>query len=315
MPERRSQPICPLCQDTAEATLNLPGSTGGYRAARRVLCQTCGTYDLTDMMATNLKNLPVESRYSLSAITRTASDDGQPIELTTASESLIQETPQPDALERVAILLRLLIARSGGTGKPVVLDARRDYPVAYVYGEAGLAPILGDMVREGLVEQALVEGAVHYRVTMTGHRWLAEYSKNSTRADSATGWPKADRAITEARQRLRDAQNAEQFQAVGLLCRETLISVAQAVYDTSRHGTLDGKEASGSDAKRMLEAVIATELGGRANEEARAHAKSAVQLAVALQHDRAADFRDAALCVEATAFVARIIAIVVGKEA
>jgi hypothetical protein len=30
----------------------------------------------------------------------------------------------------------------------------------------------------------------------------------------------------------------EQFQAVGLLCRETLISLAQAVYDAQLHPTL-----------------------------------------------------------------------------
>jgi hypothetical protein len=50
----------------------------------------------------------------------------------------------------------------------------------------------------------------------------------------------------------------------------------------------------------MLEAIFETELRGSSNEEARAHAKAAVRLALALQHKRFADFRTAALCAEGT---------------
>jgi len=46
---------------------------------------------------------------------------------------------------------------------------------------------------------------------------------------------------------------------------------------------LDGVAASDTDAKRMLEAVIAAELAGGANEETRSHAKAALRLALALQ--------------------------------
>jgi hypothetical protein len=43
---------------------------------------------------------------------------------------------------------------------------------------------------------------------------------------------------------------------------EALISVAQAVYVAERHPTLDGVAASNTDAKRMLEALIAVEFAG-----------------------------------------------------
>jgi hypothetical protein len=59
----------------------------------------------------------------------------------------------------------------------------------------------------------------------------------------------------------------------------------------------------------MLEAIIASELGGEAGEEARAHAKAAVRLALALQHKRTADFKTAALCAEAALSTVRIVAI------
>jgi hypothetical protein len=131
---------------------------------------------------------------------------------------------------------------------------------------------------------------------------------------SPTGWTRVDRAVGELRDRLADARTEEQFQAVGLLCREALISLAQAVYVAERHPCLDGTRASDSDAKRMLEAYIAAELAGGANEETRGHAKSALVLAVALQHRRTATFRDAAMCVEATTAVINIIAIMSGRR-
>lgn len=130
----------------------------------------------------------------------------------------------------------------------------------------------------------------------------------------ATGWTRVDRTIGEIRDRLASAKNEEHFQAVGLLCREGLISVAQAVYDRARHPPFDGVEPSSTDAKRMLEAYIVVELGGGANDEARKLARSALDLANVLQHRRTATFRDASLCVEATTTVVNVVAIVAGRR-
>lgn len=127
-----------------------------------------------------------------------------------------------------------------------------------------------------------------------------------------TGWEKVDRQLIEMRVRLDAAQTEEQFQAVGLLSREAMISGAQAVFDTSRHPVLDGLLTSDTDAKRMLEAIFAAELSGSANEEARTHARAAVKLALAPQHKRTADFRTAALCAEGTTSVINMLAIVAG---
>jgi len=85
-----------------------------------------------------------------------------------------------------------------------------------------------------------------------------------------------------------------------LFCREALISAAPAVYDAARHPPLDGDAPSTTDAKRMLESYIAVELAGGTNDEARKHARSALDLAAPLQHKRTASFRDAAMCIEAT---------------
>ncbi len=144
---------------------------------------------------------------------------------------------------------------------------------------------------------------------------LSEQIRTGHREESLpTGWPRVDRTVGEIRDRLAAAQTEEQFQAVGLLCREALISLAQAVYVRERHPPSDGVEPSQTDAKRMLSACIAAELPGAPNEETRKHARSALDLANVLQHRRTADFRMAALCVEATTSVINVIAIMAGQR-
>jgi hypothetical protein len=93
-----------------------------------------------------------------------------------------------------------------------------------------------------------------------------------------------------------------------------LISVAQEVYDPARHPPIDNVTPSDTDAKRMLEAIFEIELKGSTNDQARAHAKAAVNLALALQHKRTSDFRTAALCAEGTWSVVNMLAIVAGRR-
>ena len=73
-------------------------------------------------------------------------------------------------------------------------------------------------------------------------------------------------------------------------------------------------EASATDANRMLSAYVMQELKGSANEKQRRHAKAALGLAVELQHRRTAEFRQAALCAEATHSVVNLVAIVSGRR-
>ena len=129
-----------------------------------------------------------------------------------------------------------------------------------------------------------------------------------------TGWARVDRTIKEAAVRLSHARNEEQFQTVGLICREALISVAQEVFDPTRHPTEPGLRVSPTDFKRMIEAYIAVEMSGGATEEIRKHARTALDLALRLQHQRTAGYRDAAICLEATGSVVNIIAIMSGRR-
>ena len=132
--------------------------------------------------------------------------------------------------------------------------------------------------------------------------------------EAPTGWNVIDRDMGEIRTLLEQAQTTQQFQMVGLACRELLISIAQTVYIKARHMSAVDKEPSETDAKRMLDAYIVVELKGGPNEQLRKYARASLDLANVLQHRRTATFRDAALCAEATLSVINFIAIVSGQR-
>jgi hypothetical protein len=132
--------------------------------------------------------------------------------------------------------------------------------------------------------------------------------------DQPIGWGKVDRQVQSAQFLLGRAENVEEFQSIGLICRELLISTAQAVYDREKHTSTDGKEPSNADSKRMLDAFIVGELEGPEKKEARALVRAAVNLANQLQHQRTASFQHAALCTEATFSVINIVAILSGRR-
>ena len=130
---------------------------------------------------------------------------------------------------------------------------------------------------------------------------------------SSADWSRLDRALQKATETFRLAAVEEDFQMVGLLCREAFISLAQTIYDESRHQTVDGVVPSPTDAKRMLEAFFVAELPGAGNEASRRHARAAVFLADALVHRRTARHLDAALCLEATTSTANLACILTGR--
>ena len=113
---------------------------------------------------------------------------------------------------------------------------------------------------------------------------------------------------------LAKAADETEYQSVGFLCRECLISLAQAVFDPAMHGSASGTEISETDAYRMLEAYFSSEFAGSENEALRRHAKASLNLANTLQHKRTAKYKDAALCSEATRTAVNIVAITSGKR-
>jgi hypothetical protein len=127
-----------------------------------------------------------------------------------------------------------------------------------------------------------------------------------------TGWELVDRQIGKARSQLERASAEEDWQGVGLTCREVLISLGQAAHDPGVHPLVDdkGTRISRTDARRLLDAWLHHEMPGGDNKEVRSHIKASLDLAVHLQHRRTATRQLAALCLEATASAVAVVAII-----
>ncbi|AEE54372.1 hypothetical protein [Haliscomenobacter hydrossis] len=128
-----------------------------------------------------------------------------------------------------------------------------------------------------------------------------------------SNWERLERSIKEINSRQKEASAEEQFQVVGLLCRETIITLAQAVYIEAKHPSIDGVSIGKTDAKRMLESYIMVELAGGENEILRKYARVTNDLANVLTHKRTATRKDAALCASATIALVNFIGTLEGR--
>jgi hypothetical protein len=129
-----------------------------------------------------------------------------------------------------------------------------------------------------------------------------------------TGWERVDRTLGKANSQFNTASTEEEWQSIGLLCREVLISLGQAVYIRDIHGDADegGKRIGSTDARRQLFAWLHFAMPGGDNKEIRAHIKASIDLAVHLQHRRTATRQLAALCLEATSSAVSVVSISAG---
>ena len=129
-------------------------------------------------------------------------------------------------------------------------------------------------------------------------------------------WDRINRTIIKIKRDSKIAINEEDYQTIGLLCREVIISLAQTVYSTELHGITDdeGVKIGKTDAIRMLSNYISYTLSGSQNEELRIYAKSTNKLANSLTHKRTATKRDMSLCTSATIALINFIGILEGKN-
>lgn len=128
-------------------------------------------------------------------------------------------------------------------------------------------------------------------------------------------WDRINRTVIKIKQNSLAAKNEEDFQQVGLLCRDVIISLAQAVYNPEIHGATDEEDTQigKDDAVRMIGNYINVCLKGPSNGELRAYAKTTNKLANNLTHRRNATKKDMMLCVSATIALINFIGILEDK--
>lgn len=125
-----------------------------------------------------------------------------------------------------------------------------------------------------------------------------------------TGWEKVDDAIVKMKDILVTASITEDYQSVGMYGREILISLAQLVFVKDKHPAADGIDIGSADSKRMLEAYINYCLKHKSNPREIKFAKSAIDFANELTHNRTANSIDAELCYNAVITTVNIIRLI-----
>jgi hypothetical protein len=254
--------------------------------------------------------MPPKDRYLLSAHTRAASERGHVLELTSDTmRSLLEGTKKLAFPEQETMVLDYIESHTD-PGKTIRVSSQLDYPIAFTDPE-GLQFILREMGASDLIKRVDRGNTFQYQLTGRGHERLAQIRKARTKAP-AEDWPRVRRTLDEMRKALDEAENAEQFQAVGLLGRDLLISLAKEVYDPERHPS--DTQLSDSDAEGMLNAFFAATLGGSENAKARRLAKAAEVFANGLAHNRGANHRDGLTCLESVSFLVTLVEIIAGKR-
>lgn len=129
------------------------------------------------------------------------------------------------------------------------------------------------------------------------------------------GWDRINRTVVKIKQDSVTARIEEDYQQIGLLCREVIISLSQAVYQPEVHGAIDeeGKMIGKTDANRMISNYLTYKLAGSSNQELRTYAKNTNKLANMLTHKRDASRKDMLMAVSATIALINFIGILEDK--
>ena len=117
---------------------------------------------------------------------------------------------------------------------------------------------------------------------------------------STTSCTRTKRTLAKVWRQLEVASDEEDFQFVGLLCRETLISFAQTTLEPRIHRQLNAHGVSATDVKRLLGLYLLAVNPGAPDAEYRKLVNATYDVAVKLQHRRTATRTDAQRCAIAT---------------
>lgn len=128
-------------------------------------------------------------------------------------------------------------------------------------------------------------------------------------------WEKINRMIGKIRSNSLTANDIEDFQSIGVLCREVLVSLGQLVYDPVLHGEEDetGTKIGKADAERMFIAYFKFKLSGKHNKELRDYVKGVKGIANQLTHKDTSTRKDMLLAVSSILSLVNFIGILEDK--
>ena len=129
---------------------------------------------------------------------------------------------------------------------------------------------------------------------------------------SKTDWEVIENSLAELNVKIYSIKDKMTFNEIGVRCRETIIALANQVYNEKEHFSFlsqdkqfDSKgnrieHISDTDAYRKLDCYVNSVLSGGQNVTLRGYAKSTIDLANSMTHIETGDFVKAKLCINAT---------------
>jgi hypothetical protein len=116
------------------------------------------------------------------------------------------------------------------------------------------------------------------------------------------GWDQVESQVRLLGVRLSNCNASEDAQAIGLLCRDIMISLAQATYDPEFHDQVEGESAV-----NQLKAVIDYCAPGKSSRVLRKLTKATLDYANTVQHRRDGNVAEAGIVAEATVASVRLV--------
>lgn len=120
--------------------------------------------------------------------------------------------------------------------------------------------------------------------------------------DGETGWPSIDTHVRKLRARFRDARDAQDYKAVGLLCTTTLQLLGQTVFKEDCHLPVGEQEPGLDDAKRRIGFYVDAVAPGHGDacREIRKLSAAAARLAEVVKHAPVPSEIEAGIAADAT---------------
>lgn len=126
-------------------------------------------------------------------------------------------------------------------------------------------------------------------------------------AEGPTGWAEVDAKMATLRRRLREAEEADDFKAVGLQCAEVLQAVGRAAFDAPRHLPEGEEEPHANAVNARIGYFMSAVASGERFEHVRRLGRSAWAQAQAVKHRDSPNRTDAGIAADAAALFVAII--------
>jgi hypothetical protein len=115
-----------------------------------------------------------------------------------------------------------------------------------------------------------------------------------------TGWSKVDSRVHQLHGRFASASTVEDYKGIGYACRDLIITVANAVFDSDRHVRPDEGPLKGDDAKNRIDRALEVEFSGESHQKLRKYVRSLWEYVSTVAHSESTTEQTATVAVHGT---------------